>query len=162
MNDISELERRILYALERIDTRVEGMGQGGATAPAVGSSIDVDVLRAELEAERTANAQLTERVRAIKERQETTVQTLERKLAQLTEQLAAQEQSIARLRAVNADLTDVTRQLTEAAEAGLFDAEMVDQAMRQELAALRTARAEEMAEVKAIMAELEPLIGEVA
>ncbi len=165
MNDISELERRILYALERIDIATAQLGDGAAAkvqeAP-VANSIDIDVLKAELEAERLANAQLTERVRAIKEKQETMVVALEKKVARLTQQLEANGTELQHQRQLNVDLTAINRKLSEAARTGLIDAETLNQSMETELAALRVARSAEMAEVEEIMAELRPLIGEVA
>jgi len=168
MTDIAELERRISYALERIGKGAEALaagvaGQGEATAVAHGASADeVATLRAELEAERTANAQLTERVRAIKDRQETTVQALEKKVARLTQQLDASGAELQHQRQLNADLTAINRKLGDAARAGVIDAATINQSMQVELGALRAARAAEMAEVEEIMAELRPLIGEVA
>jgi hypothetical protein len=165
MNDISELERRILYALERIDIATAQLGDGAAAkvqeAP-LANSIDIDVLKAELEAERLANAQLTERVRAIKEKQETMVVALEKKVARLTQQLEANGTELQHQRQLNVDLTAINRKLSEAARTGLIDAETLNQSMETELAALRVARSAEMAEVEEIMAELRPLIGEVA
>ena len=133
----------------------------GASADA-DTSIDVDVLRAELEAERSANAQLTERVRAIKEKQETMVVALEKKVGRLTQQLEANGTELQHQRQLNVDLTAINRKLSEAARTGLIDAETLNQSMETELAALRVARSAEMAEVEEIMAELRPLIGEVA
>jgi hypothetical protein len=147
MNDISELERGAAAKVQE--------------AP-VANSIDIDVLKAELEAERLANAQLTERVRAIKEKQETMVVALEKKVARLTQQLEANGTELQHQRKLNVDLTAINRKLSEAARTGLIDAETLNQSMETELAALRVARSAEMAEVEEIMAELRPLIGEVA
>src|SRR5690606_40004114 len=71
MSDIAELERRISAALARIEAGVEVLGAAPAeTAPAARDEGEITRLTEELEAERAANAQLTERVRAIKEKQE--------------------------------------------------------------------------------------------
>jgi hypothetical protein len=165
MNDISELERRILYALERIDVATAQIGGSVADRPAdppASTAVDVDALKAELEAERLANAQLTERVRAIKEKQETMVIALEKKVARLTQQLDANGTELQHQRQLNVDLTAINRKLSEAARTGLIDTETLNQSMETELTALRVARSAEMAEMEEIMAELRPLIGEVA
>lgn len=165
MNDIVELERRILYALERIGTGVAGMSRATATAadalPGPGFA-DSEALRAELEAERTANAQLTERVRAIKEKQETMVAALEARVARLVSQLDQQGLELQRQRRLNAELTETNRALGAAAQSGLASPELVNAAMAAELEALRAARAAEMSEMEEILSELKPLIGEVA
>ena len=167
MDDVTELERRILYALERIGAGVDQWGAGrgqertGAAEP-VETSIDLDVLRAELEAERSANAQLTERVRAIKDKQENMLTALERKSARLAEQLDQLGAELQRQRLLNGDLTRINQALSDAALSGLPDPALVSDALRTEVEALRAARATEMAEVAEILSELKPLIGEVA
>ncbi len=171
MIDISELERRILFALERIDRGVDGLALGGSIAPQVfaaqvaaapGHSAEAEELRAELDAERSANAQLTERVRAIKDKQETIVADLEKKVARLTLQLDTAGAELQRQRRLNADLVGTNQALSDAARDGVTEPELLNRALMTELAALRTARAAEMAEMEEIMAELKPLIGEVA
>ncbi|MBS0563471.1 MAG: hypothetical protein JSR87_02995 [Proteobacteria bacterium] len=166
MQDITDLEQRILYALERIGRGLAAL-PGGAQVQAQGeagggSSIEVDVLRAELEAERSANAQLTERVRAIKDKQENLLAGLERKVAQLSHQLDLQGSELQRQRLMNISLTRANQKLGDAMRAGLSDPALLDEALRVELEAMRVARAAEMAEMEEIMAELKPLIGEVA
>ncbi|MCV2870480.1 hypothetical protein OEW28_17850 [Defluviimonas sp. WL0002] len=153
MSDITELERRVTAALTRIDRALDGMSRPSADDPA---------LREALETERAANAQLTERVRAIKEKQETIASSLERKVAQLTRQLDTSSRELARQRAVNADLVATNRRLNDAARDGLASVELVNAAMESELVALRAEREAEVAEIDEILAELKPLIGEVA
>lgn len=163
MNDISELERRILYALDRIGTVVDTMS--GAVAPMPQSTpdpVEAERLRAELETERSANAQLTERVRAIKDKQETMVAALEARVARLTQQIDAQGAELQRQRRINAELTEAHRALSDAARNGMADPHLLNQSLATELEALRAARAAEMAEMEEILAELKPLIGEVA
>jgi len=154
MSDIADLERRISAALARIGAVLEAMPPAAAT-------VDV-VLSEALETERAANAQLTERVRAIKEKQEIVVTALEKKVAQLTRQLDASARELARQRSVNAELVETNRMLNDAARGTLATPELVNAAMESELTAMRAARAAEMAEIEEIMAELKPLIGEVA
>ncbi|MGL4279425.1 MAG: hypothetical protein ACRCS0_03580 [Albidovulum sp.] len=166
MNDIAELERRITMALERIGAGIDLIG---AAAPAGDQHVSdgedaarMAALQDALDSERTTNAQLTERVRAIKEKQETMVGALEKKVARLTQQLDAATLDLQRLKEANQDLADANRALGAAVEEGVADPNLINHAMLSELEALRAARAAEVAEMDGILSELKPLIGEVA
>lgn len=168
MNEIAELERRISTALTRIGQGIDAVladladgGHAGPAAPGDGSAAEAE-LREALDAERAANAQLTERVRAIKEKQETMVGALETKVARLTRQLDAAGLELQRHKRLNADLTEANRALGEAAREGLTEPHLINRSMMTELEALRVARATEVAEIDEILSELKPLIGEVA
>lgn len=168
MNEIAELERRISSALSRIgqgiDAVVADLAKGVPAGAAVETGADAaeTALREALEAERAANAQLTERVRAIKEKQEIMVGSLEKKVARLTAQLDAAGLELQRHKRLNADLTEANRALGEAAREGLTEPHLINRSMMTELEALRVARATEVAEIDEILSELKPLIGEVA
>lgn len=166
MDDIAELERRILYAMERVSVGLDGLAAAplasAASAPSAERAGELEVLRAELEAERAANAQLTERVRAIKDRQEHMIRGLEDRVAHLTSNLETQGAELQRQRRLNGDLTAANQRLSDAARANLADPGLLNSAMATELEALRAARNAEMAEIEDILAELKPLIGEVA
>ncbi len=163
MSDITELERRISVALERIGAGLDLLGQGSGAAPAAGADEgELTRLRDALDAERTANAQLTERVRAIREKQETMVEALEKKVGRLTEQLNTAGVELQRQKQLNADLTEANRALSDAAQEGVAEPHLINRSMMTELEALRIARAAEMAEMEEILSELKPLIGEVA
>ena len=154
MSEITELERRITDALARIDAGVDSLGQGGAGE----STGDTAALQEALEAEKAANAQLEERVAAIKDKQETLIKDLEKQISDLTATVARQEEDAKTLIALNNEL----REATEAQQAtpGAKDAELVNKALQTELEALRTARKADLAELETIMTELKPLIGE--
>lgn len=163
MSDIAELERRISAALARIEAGVEVLGAVPAeAAPAARDEAGVARLTEELEAERAANAQLTERVRAIKEKQETMVGALEKKVERLTAQIDAADAEIRRLKQLGDELTETNRALTAAAAAGVAEPALINRSLMSELDALRAQRAAEIAEMDGILAELKPLIGEVA
>ncbi|PKP69951.1 MAG: hypothetical protein CVT82_09010 [Alphaproteobacteria bacterium HGW-Alphaproteobacteria-4] len=155
MSDMTDYERRISAALARIGAGLERLGQGGVAATA--SEGDA-ALREALEAERLANAQLSERVRAIREKQETTLGTLERKLAAAKAEIEQHLRELVRIRRANADLVASNRALADAAEAGLANPEMVNRALQAELTALRAERAAEVAELDDIIAGLAPLV----
>jgi len=105
-----------------------------------------------------ANAQLSERVRAIREKQESTLGALERKLAAANRVLEQHQRDAARLKRANADLLAANRALSEAAEAALADPHLVNRAMQAELEALRAERAADLSEMDDILSGLEPLL----
>jgi chromosome segregation ATPase len=149
MSDLTELERRVSRALDRILDAV--------------ARIDVsrgEDLAAALAAEREANAQLEARVAAIKERQETKVAMLEAEVRDLRAALLARDGEVQRMREVNDGLRSSNAALREANAAGLADAGLVNAAMEAELAALRAASDARRAEIDAILSRLEPLIEE--
>lgn len=176
MNELAEYERRISYALERIGRGVEGLLARPQAAPEVVEEVPVEAvaeaapevapepevnpevaaLNEALEAERVANAQLTERVRAIREKQETTLSALEKRLAQATRAFEAAQAEASRLKRANNDLVEANRMLVEAA--GDVAPHLINRAMQSELEALRAARAYEVSELADIIGGLEPIV----
>lgn len=162
MSDISEFESRITTALERIGVGVDQVLAGNA---AQGGGIDADEmeqeigrLREALETERDSNLQMEERVRAIRDRQETLVAGLETDVKRLREQLTAQDTEFQRLRRVNAQLRTNNRMMREAALAGSVDAHLVNKAMLAELEALHASHSADAAELDAILSDLKPVV----
>lgn len=186
MTELAEYERRIAFALERIGRGVDTLADQRAVALAAaaavpapepepvpepvpapviaaapvavetGPSAEVLALQAELEAERAASAQLTERVLAIREKQETTLAALEKRLTQATRALEAVQVEANRLKRANTDLIEVNRQLIDGA--GRIDPALVNLSMQAELEALRAARAWEAAELSDIVTGLAPIV----
>jgi len=159
MVDIEEYQRRITGALDRIGRAMEARQTAGGGQD----------LAEELEAERVANAQLEERVRAIREKQETTVSALEKtvedlsaEIASLKEALADRDGGLQRIRRVNAELRRSNAALREANAAGLADPHLVNTSMMAELEALRAEQAAGAAEMAEIAAVLEPILAEQA
>ena len=149
MDEISEYQRRIVAALDRASQALDKLGAGGG-----------EDLAAELEAERVANRQLEERVRAIKEKQETTVARLEEQVADLRDALEARDAEVQRMRQVNEALRGANASLRDANAQGLAQPELVNAAMMNELEALRAQRSSERAEIEEILATLEPVLKE--
>jgi len=148
MKDMSELERRISAALDRISTHVATFQRAAPVAEPVRAAPNGDLpraaeLKAELDAERAVTAQLEERVRAIKERQDTKVASLETDLAAARNRIAALEEALEDAR--------------DGAEAPADDS-----ALLAELDALRAERAAERAELADLLAELKPIVEESA
>ncbi|MEM8804181.1 MAG: hypothetical protein AAGF55_16765, partial [Pseudomonadota bacterium] len=116
--------------------------------------------KSELEAERVANKQLEERVRAIKEKQETTLNQLEADVARLKDALAIRDAELQQIKAVNDALRKSNASLRDANAKGLGDAELVNASMVTELESLRAARAADRSEIEEILATLEPVLKE--
>lgn len=154
MSDIAELERRIAAALDRASQAMDRMSAGSDDAESA------KALAAELEAERMANAQLEERVRAIKEKQDTRMAELERDVSRLRDVVEARDEMLQQVRAVNDDLRKSNVALREANTQGLADAELVNQAMQTELEALRATRAADKADVEDVLATLDSVLKE--
>jgi len=143
MSDISELERRLAAALERIG---QALDQGGSVQSA-------------LDDEKVANAALEERVRALKERQDTQVAKLTARAESHQEQLLKLDAELQQLRASNVQLREMNTKLRQAITDGL-SSELYDAAVAAEVDALAAQRSADAAEVDAILAELKPLIAE--
>jgi len=147
MSDISELERRVSRALDRIGTAAAQLQPGGG-----------EDLSAALAAEREANAQLEARVAAIKERQETQVAALDAEAKELRTALVEKDALLQRMREVNAELRKSNVALREANAAGLADPDLVNTAVTAELEALRSLTDASRAEIDAVLSQLEPLL----
>ena len=152
MSDIAEFERRITAALDRAQKALEQLNaaEGG----------DAASLKAELDAERVANQQLEERVRAIRDKQETKVSELEGEVARLKEALKTRDAEVQTMRGVNESLRNSNTALREANAQGLADADLVNSAIVSELDSLRASRAADRAEIEDILATLEPVLKE--
>ena len=151
MNDLAELERRIMTALHHMERGLEQLGK-----PAAPGGKEAALAEA-LASEQQMTAQLTERVRAIREKQDTSVASLEQRLAEAVAQVNRTSAELERQKSLTAQLQESLRELTDdSAGSGAVDA------LRAELEALKAARAADLAEMDEILAALEPLIAEAA
>lgn len=167
MSDISQFEERISAALERIRKGVDGLAAApavAAQAPEAGveAGPDVAALQEKLDEERTANAQLEERVKLLKQRQDGKLSELEAKVEQARNRAAGMDRELQRLRQVNAELRDINDQLRKAMTDGVAEPHLVNKAMLAELEALRATRSADAAEMDAILAELTPILSKEA
>lgn len=152
MSELDALESRLTAALDRIRSGVEGLGTSSADD---GSA----ALEAQLTEERTANAQLEERVRALKERQDNKIAELEARVASYRKQMAGLDAELQKLRTSNADLRDMNAKMRAAVADGLAEPELLNRALMAEVDALQTQRSADATEVDAILAELKSLVG---
>ncbi|QFT63215.1 hypothetical protein [Roseivivax sp. THAF30] len=164
MNDIAELERRIASALDRIARGVEGLGAAGdgevSAAPEAAASEELTALQAALEDERIANAQLEERVRAIREKQDSEVAKLRAEAEEARAALAGLDSDLQRLRHANDMLTATNEEMRRALEENVGEPHLINKAMLAELESLRAARAADAAESRAVLGALTPLLAE--
>jgi len=132
MSQIEELQRRIMAAMERIGSGVEALGQ----APAPSGEGDQQ-LRAALDEERLANAQLEERLKSLKDRHDQEVDAMRADLdalrnsstpdseaAQLRTQLSEATSKLATVEAARAELADAKAALENTAEIDALKAEI--------------------------------------
>lgn len=159
MTQITDLQARITAALDRIGQGLEAL-ERPAEADA-GQADEIARLNNALEDERTANAQLEERVRAIKEKQDSAVETLASEVDRLRALLEEEEAAVSRLGRVNAELRANSAALREAMAQGLAEPHLVNKAMMAELEALRAAQGADRAELDAVLGEIAPLIADI-
>ncbi|WP_282064394.1 hypothetical protein [Aliiroseovarius marinus] len=149
MSDISELETRITTALERINAGLDKW----ADQPA-GNADEVDALNRQLDEERTANAQLNERLSTLRDQMSEKLVVVENALSQLQAQLAQAEASADALRQTNQELRNSNDALRAAAATGVVEPALINEAMGAELSALRATQQADRAELNAVLSEL--------
>jgi predicted nucleic acid-binding Zn-ribbon protein len=159
MQEISELEKRITAAMERIGKGVDRLAQVSHSAPQASGATEA-ALRARLEDEKALNATLQEKLRAAKEREPKG--DLHEKIDRLTQQLDVQGLELQRMRRTAAALRDQLSALREAEAAKVSDPNLINKSMAVELDALRALRLAEVAEIDEILAALDPHIAEAA
>ncbi len=151
MSDIEELQRRITAAMDQVAFGLEKLGPTAAAGP------DEDTLR-QLEEERTANAQLQERVRGLRTKSDTEIATLRAQVDEGEGRMATLDVELQRVRRANAQLSDACAALRAANREGVGEPHLINKAMLAELEALRAARAADVAEASVILASLQPLV----
>ena len=147
MSEIEDFQSRIMTALERVSRGIDKLGSG-----------DSEALQRALEEERTANAQLNERVRVLGERQDRALEALEAKAREAADRMKALDLELQRLRRANAQLTEACEALRDANAEGVGEPHLINKAMMAELEAMRAMRNAERAEAEEIIAALTPLL----
>jgi chromosome segregation ATPase len=150
MSNIDELQHRITAAMDRVASGVDKLGSADAGA-------DGEATQA-LEDERTANAQLTERVRALKTKSDSELTSMRKKIEETEARMAQLDIEMQRVRRANTQLTEACAALRDANEDGVGDPHLINKAMLAELEGLRAARAADVAEASAILSALTPLV----
>ena len=149
-DSIEALSSRILAAMDRVAQGVDAMTPQDAG--------EVDALKQALDEERQVNAQLSERVKALGERQEQMIAALETKAQEATDRVAALDTEMQQLKQANTQLIDACVALREANAAGVGEANLINKSMAAELEALRAMRSAEVTEAQEIISALTPLL----
>lgn len=162
--DLGEMARRLTAALDRIGSGIERLpaaaAPAAAPAPRAGKAGDLAALQEALEVERAANAQLAERLRAVKERDSHAKAQAEARIEAMTRQLDIQGLELARLRKTTTQLRDALRMMTDGAAGATPEPHLINKAMLAELEALRALRQSEAAELDEVLRALDPLLTE--
>jgi len=160
MSEFSVLEARLSAALARIEAGLDAVAPiAPVPQPDTRPTQDqVDMLAKQLDDERTANAQLEERVRALKDRQDSKISELEGSVEAGRARSSRMDRELQRLREVNAELRDINSQLRTAVSDGVAEPHLVNKAMLAELEALRATQAADAAEMDSILEELTPIV----
>ena len=153
MSQIEELESRITAALDRIAKGVDTLDAGSGADPE-----ELARVKAELEDERLASAQLEERIKVLHERQDGKLAEMAAKAAEQAGMLERLDGELQRLRAANDQLRASNAALREANQQGVGEPHLINKAMLAELEGLRAARAADAAEAGAVLQSLDTLL----
>lgn len=173
MSDITELERRITAALDRIGKGLDGLG-GSEAGPDEGTLSKLEAAEARiaelepaearvaeleqaLEDECLVSAQSEERLKAIREKSERHSAALDIQVFEHQQATAKLDSELQRLRRAAEDLRASNLSLRAALEEGVAEPHLINKAMLTELETLRATRSVEIAQADAILATLEPL-----
>ncbi len=150
MSEIEELSSRILSAMDRVAAGLDTLSGPSAE--------ETEALQQALEEEKQVNAQLTERVRVLGERQEQAMAAMEARAAEAEDRMGRIDTELQQLRKAQEMLSEACDALREANAEGVGDADLINAAMAAELESLRAMRRAEMAEADEIIAGLMPLL----
>lgn len=164
MSDITELERRITSALDRI-----GRGLDGLDTPAAGPDPDtvakletaqarIAELEQALADEKLANAQIDERLKSVQGKADRHASAMDIQIFEQQQSTAKLDGELQRLRRASEDLRASNLSLRTALEEGVSEPHLINKAMMAELETLRAARSVEIAQADAVLAALEPMV----
>lgn len=160
MSDINTLESRITSALDRIARGLDGLEAPAApTGISEEAQAEIDRLTQALAEERTVAAQLEERVKAVKDKLDERDADMARSLQEAQASVMALDTELQQLRDVNDKLRESNVALREANAAGVADPELINAAMMAEIEALRAGRSVDLAEMGAVLTQLDAILG---
>lgn len=151
-SQIEELQSRITAAMARISAGMDGLRE-------ISARVEPDPeTEAALDEEKQANAQLEERLRALKDRHAAELSNLREGIEAQSTEMARLDMDLQRLRMANDQLRDSNAALREANSEGVGDPKLINRAMLAEMEALRAARAADAAEASTVLSRLAPLL----
>lgn len=154
MSQINELEARITAALDRIAQGLEARQKTGTET----TGDEVAALKQQLEDEKLANAQLEERVKALRDKLAAVEAANEAGQSEQSQAMRKLDQDLQSLRKANQQLRDNNQALREANQSGVAEPHLINKSMLAELEGLRATRAADRDEVEAVLAELGQVI----
>ncbi|MGB7317728.1 MAG: hypothetical protein WBC85_07160 [Planktotalea sp.] len=165
MSDITELERRITAALDRIGTGLDGLNAAAPAGPdpEMQAKLEAAETRAAelaqaLSDEKLANAQLEERMKTVREKADRHTAAMDIQAFEQQKSTAKLDGDLQRLRRAAEDLRASNISLRDALEQGLSDPHLINKAMLAELETLRATRSVEIAQADVLLASLDPLV----
>jgi chromosome segregation ATPase len=161
MSDINTLEGRITAALDRIAKGLDAVPAAPVEPQGISAEAEAEIARLTqaLEDERTVTAQLEERVKAVKDKLEERAADMAQTLEEAQASVTALDTELQQLRDVNEKLRESNMALRDANAAGLADPELINAAMMAELESLRAGRNVDVAEMGAVLTQLDAILG---
>ena len=160
MAEISELERRIKDALDRIGAGVEHLTVPTTSDPADSvDSAEFAALQEALEAEKLATSQLEERIKNLHAQHDEKIRALEEHVDTLKSANHEARGQVQQVQRTNQHLSASLQSLREAAMQGI-EPHLINKAMMSELDGLRALRDADRAELDAILGQLQPMLKE--
>ena len=150
MSEIDALQQRLTAAMDRIASGLDGLGASAGDETAA--------LQTALDDEKIANAQLTERVKKMGERQDSALAAAQAATDAAQSRVAEMDLILQQLRHSNDQLRASNAALRAANADGLADPDVINTSMMAELDALRASRAADVAEAYSIIDALTPLL----
>ncbi|MBV2361081.1 hypothetical protein KUH32_15050 [Thalassococcus sp. CAU 1522] len=141
-----------------IDAVIDDVAAEPEMAQAPVDADELAQLRAALDDERVANAQLEERLRRLKAQQDAAPPDLSQQIADQKKAIATLDEELQRLRRANQMLMDNNSALREAMSEGVSEPHLINKAMLVELESIRATRAAEAAETRLLHDTLAPLV----
>lgn len=155
-------EAKVSEAEAKLSEAQEAPAAVAAPDVAAVDSAEVEKLKHALDDERMANAQLEARLEKLKASGGGDDAGLKEQVAVQRDSLAELDEALQRLRETNKSLSENSVALRTANAQGVGEPHLINSAMLAELDALKAERQSEAAEVKAVIAALEPLLAEAA
>jgi chromosome segregation ATPase len=170
MPQIDVTERRITTALDRIRKSIET-----EPIPQIDNTVVLEleeklrilqstlqVAKADLSDEQSTNAQLEQRVRRLRDRQQGFLTKLEADIGKQQAAMRKLDADLQTLRVANEQLRQSNHSLRTANESGVADPELINKAMMDEIVALHAARSTDQSEAQVVITSLNVLLQKTA
>lgn len=170
MPQIDVTERRITTALDRIRKSIET-----EPIPQIDNTVVLELeeklrilqstlqlAKADFSDEQSTNAQLEQRVRRLRDRQQGFLTKLEADIGKQQAAMRKLDADLQTLRVANEQLRQSNHSLRTANESGVADPELINKAMMDEIVALHAARSTDQSEAQVVITSLNVLLQKTA